>query len=219
MARRGSGTSPRRPRGPRSRSRSGSVGPVVFLPDGRSLFTGGADGSIRRWDAADGHAQAFRTEAHSTARRGDGHCRRRSNTGQRRGRSPAQALGRGRAARAPAVRGRRGEGPIPGALARWQSAGVGHHRWRRSALGHESVVGSGAIPSNSGPQEVQLALSPDGKVLATLAVGSRLEFAHGSGIPPRDASWTIWRAGRSTPGCWPSRPTAGRWRRPAGRRP
>ena len=152
------------------------------------------------------------------ARCGDGHCRRRSDAGQRRGRSPAQALGRGRPARAPAVRGRRGEGPIPGALARWQGARVGHDRRRRSALGPEAWAGAGRSHRARGPggPACPLARRQDpGHAPRRLG----LELRSGSGTPPPGASWTIWRASRSTPGSSPSPPTAGRWRRPAGRRP
>ena len=78
------------------------------------------------------------------------------------------------------------------------------------------MVESGAIPSRSRTQEVRLALSPDGKVLATLAVGSGSQYAQALGHRDPARAWTCWRASRSTPGSSPSRPTAGRWRRPAG---
>ena len=200
------------------RSRSGSVGAVAFLPDGRSLFTGGADGSLRRWDAADGHAQAIRTEAHpaplaALAVAGNG-----------------QTLASGggdRQLKLWDVAVQLAPRPFAGVEAkvrslvlsrRWQGARIGHDRRRGPALGPEDWAGSGAIPSCSDAQDVQLALSPDGKILATLPVGSGIEYAQALGYrdPARDGPAAGGRAGRRPgPGLHPRRPVAGDGRRAA----
>ena len=153
------------------RSRSGSVGPVAFLPDGRSLFTGGADGSLRRWDAADGHAQVFRTEAHRRP--------------WRRWPLPATvkywpAAAGDRQLKLWDVAAQLAPRPFAGVEAKVRSLVL-------SPKGNvlASATTNGVIqlwdpnrglercdPIELGTQEVELALSPDGKILAALPVGS-----------------------------------------------
>ena len=69
------------------KTHAGPAGPLAFLPDGRALITGGADGSLRRWDLADGHLQALRIHAHRRAGRGLRRVLPRQDPGHHRGRS------------------------------------------------------------------------------------------------------------------------------------
>ena len=116
-------------------SHAGAAGPLVFLPDGRSLITGGADGSIRRWDPGDGHLEALRLHAHA----GTVSALAASADGQRLASIGADGdlknwdVAAHLVART--VRRCRGEGALPGPLARRQGPGLGLSGRGGAALG------------------------------------------------------------------------------------
>jgi WD40 repeat protein len=144
----------------------------VFLPDGRTLITGGPDGTLRRWETAGGHLEGLRTKAHA---------------------GPVAALALSPDAKRLATGGDDREvkiwdlasqfapKPFAGALAKVSSLALSQ---RGNVLASASADGIVHLwDTKSGQErgepilfppaaEVHIALSPDGKVLATLQVGS-----------------------------------------------
>ena len=189
-------------------SHAGPAGPLVFLPDGRSLITGGADGSIRRWDPADGHLEALRLHAHA----GTVSAIAASADGQR-----LASIGADGDLKNWDVAAHLSPVPFAGVEAKVRSLALSPDGKVLASASADGVVQlwdtaggrQRAEPIGSESRQVRLAFSPDGKVLATLPLGVELRAAEALGPLERARAGHCWRPspmprrGRS-----PSRPTA-----------
>ena len=215
-ARPGSGRSPAVSSGTALFANRDVNGPLVFLGNGRSLFTGGSDGSLRRWDLADGQLEALRKGAHrkavtalalsadgKTLASGGADCELRLWEVDRQ-----LAPGRSRAS------SRR--------CGRWRSAPTATCSSRRrltvpSRSGTRSAARDEEIPSSQVERRSVWHSRRMGKYSPHF-LQARFPNPCSSGTRPPGASGTFCTPRPAMPASSPSRPTAGFWCRPAGQR-